>query len=97
MVSNSKNKTKKKNKAFPTRVQVAMFCVWVGSSPPCSLSLFTVRAVGRRYRARRRCSRRGLSLLAAVCSGSRVAGFRGRIVCWSLEGPQLCSESLEGS
>ena len=41
-----------------------------------------VRAVGRRCHARRRRSRRGSSLLAAVCSGSHVAavvaGCRGR-------------------
>ncbi|KAG4958535.1 hypothetical protein JHK87_035168 [Glycine soja] len=81
-----------------------MFCVWVVAS----VLVVVVCVVGRHCRARRRRSHRGSSLLAAVCRGVTrrcgvswlvagvAAGFRGRALCWSLEGSQLHSESLEG-
>jgi len=90
-----------------------MFCVWVGSSPPCSLPSFTpcssppfalwvvaamlvaaVHAVGRRCWLL--CAAGHVWLLSWLVVGV-VDGFRGRAVCWSFEGSQLCSESLEGS
>ena len=105
-VSNSKNKTKKKIKLQDAHQSwIAMFCVWVVAS----VLVVVVCVVGRHCRARRRRSHRGSSLLAAVCRGVTrrcgvswlvagvAAGFRGRALCWSLEGSQLHSESLEGS
>ena len=106
-MSSSKNKKKKKDFGPPTSISRSRGSGWVVFSVRVAIVhavlVAAIRvAVGGRFRARRRRSRRGSSLVAGVVAGSEVvAGCRGRgsslvagvALCWSFEG---CSCVLKG-